>query len=160
MRYIYCFEVVGTVLFRPSGNAGFPPVECVIVETRAQLRYTGGVIFHELSTGHDWYHFPSWFADWKESDNATYDGENGFQAGKPVEIAIPRVAYDEILRTGKYTGPPTVIGGDEATQLRLMDRVVEEVRAPIAAVKIDGLWIAPLEASSGALEPAFKPFRT
>lgn len=137
MESIHNFEIVGEVLFRPSGNAGFPPVPCVIVTTIAFEFEDGSVRFIELATGHGTYRFPHWFA--------SISPEPG--DSRRVQVAVPRVAYEEILRTGRPLLRDYVIGGDAQTQFRLTEHLGDwsgMVQTPIAAVKIDHEWVFPL----------------
>lgn len=150
MRYTHCFEVVGTVLFRPSGSAGFPPVECKVIEAKIRTYTAGTVWFSELTTGNDGpYIFSRWFSDWQETDDMAPGSESAYhlQEGRSVQVAVPVVAYDEILRTGRPYPRCTIIGGDEETQARLSESAQRSfsdmVQAPIAAVRIDSCWVAP-----------------
>lgn len=143
MSRVHVFEIIGEIILRPSGNAGFPPVPCKVIRTRCWRQPDGTVMFNELTTGHDHYHFSTWFKDWSARDN--FNGDD-FQSGRPVDVAIPVVVYDQLVGTGEPVMRSTILGGT-ARRSGFFARIARPddlVQAPIAAVKIDGRWEFPL----------------
>lgn len=136
---IHILEVTGELLLRPSGNAGFPAVECVTVRTTA-WRSGEYLQIVELTTGHDRLCLPGDFSDWAPDER------------REVEIAVPKSFYRQLLDTASHITPGYVLGGDlRSTHVsRLKERYgkgdfdhIDLVQAPIAAVKLGGQWLLP-----------------
>lgn len=149
----YSFDVVRTVVFRASGNFGYPPVECKVIRTRAYRLSNGEVQFFELTTGHNIYEFDRWFEGWCSGDNFS----------RLVEIAVPTWAYQAMMDMVGYM--PRQVGYSPTQQKRLKasgrrwrNGAARDIEAPIAAIMIDDTWEFPLpQRIPPNLRPAPRP---
>jgi hypothetical protein len=152
MHDTHVYEIVGEAWFRRSGNRSGPPLGCKIVRTRAALLARGEAIkqrdlpigFREGSvapesalamvsvivSGYENLVLSTWFDDWKNSDNL--DGDD-FQAGRPVDVAVPVEIFNTLVTTGRPVRS-RVAGRDQRPR---------DFASPIVAVRINGRWEEP-----------------
>ena len=123
MERFHVYEVVGRVFFRESNNRPVPPIECVVIRTRAEVGKAtddGGadIMVSVLVTGYYDFHLDTWFSGWTELDNITVDD---YQSGRPVDVAVPIEAYHRLIDDGRAT----------------------EWQQDIAAVRVNDRWLIP-----------------
>jgi hypothetical protein len=84
-----------------------------------------------LVSGYENLSFTEWFADWQESDNL---GNEDFQAGRPIDIAVPVEAYDIMLAEGRPVTREPSVGRERSRAFAW----------PVAAMLINGRWEEPV----------------